>query len=74
VTDLLEVELRYLRGLVRQDMRKTERNRRTALTRYGPLYDSSAHDRRIAFLRQVYAALGGNPDNITNLVSERGER
>jgi hypothetical protein len=67
MTNLTEAELAYLRSLVRQDMRKTERNRAAAYVRYGPDYDPSRHEAKMAAQRQVYQALGGNPDNITNL-------
>lgn len=65
--DFTEHEEGVMAGLVRDALRKVERNRASAQRKWGADYDPTAHDQRDALLRSAYAKLGGDPDRITNL-------
>jgi hypothetical protein len=53
----------YLRALVRVDLRKTEKSASALRGKHGADYDGRP-DRRLAFIEDVYRALGGEPKRI----------
>lgn len=58
-------EANYLRSLVRMDLRKWLRNGVKARTKFGAEFDEAKYEGRLAFIRETYRRLGGDPDSIT---------
>ena len=56
-----------LQGLVRDALRKAERNRAAGQRRYGAAWDDSRTHARIMLLIDTYRSLGGQPERIENL-------
>ena len=71
--DLTEPELNLLASLVRQAIRKADRNREALFVKYGDETDFTRIDGRIAALEAVYRQLGKDPENITCLEPSLGD-
>ena len=71
MTDGMHVELtgnerNVLAGLLRSDVRKTERGIEQGRRKWGAEYDDRPNRSRIALLEECYRKLGGAPERITN--------
>ena len=64
---LTENQVGILRGLVRDALRKAERNRAAGERRYGAAWDDTRSHARIMLLLDTYRSLGGQPERIENL-------
>ena len=65
--ELDENQVDLLQGLLRQAIRKTARNAIKGRLRFGEEYEEERLTGRMTFLHGIYEALGGDPDNITNV-------
>lgn len=59
--ELDDNEVNYLRTLVRMDYKRTYKRERQSVRKWGQGYDQR-HERRFAFLRDLWLKLDGNPN------------
>lgn len=64
--ELTEDERNVLAGLLRSDVRKTERGIEQGRRKWGDQFDDRPNRSRIALLERCYRKLGGTPSRITN--------
>jgi hypothetical protein len=57
--------LRYLKSLVRVDLRKFIKGTETLKGKFAAAYDPAARDAKRAFIEEVYRMLGGDPQRIS---------
>jgi len=63
--DLTQNQIDFLRSTVRLAYRRQIKGKAALARKYGDEFDPTEPDARLAFIREVYQAIGGNPDNIT---------
>lgn len=62
--NLTENQIDFLRGVVRLSYRRQLKGRATLQKKYGDNFNPAISDQRLAFIVEVYRALGGNPNRI----------
>jgi len=64
---LTDRQTEYLKGLVRSSLRKIVKGEASLRRKFGTNYRPEEKDAKIELAHATYRALGGDPDNISNL-------